>query len=106
VAGAGMADGAYFLGGSEIEVRDGVARGDGDVLAGSALTMIEAVRNLHALGIPLSEAVTAATAVPARVLGLPTLGRLDVQLPADLVVLDDNLEIERVCVGGEARVVA
>ena len=106
VAGAGMADGVYFLGGSEIEVRDGVPRGEGDVLAGSTLTMIEAVRNLHGLGIPLSEAVAAATAVPARVLGLPTLGRLDVDLPADLVVLDDNLEIERVCVGGEDRVVA
>ena len=64
------------------------------------------MRNLHGLGIPLSEAVAAATAVPARVLGLRTLGRLDVDLPADLVVLDDNLEIERVCVGGEDRVVA
>jgi N-acetylglucosamine-6-phosphate deacetylase len=106
VAGAGMADGAYFLGGSEIEVRNGVPRGEGDVLAGSTLTMIEAVRNLHGLGIPLSQAVAATTAVPARVLGLPTLGRLDVDLPADLVVLDDNLEIDRVCVGGEARVVA
>jgi N-acetylglucosamine-6-phosphate deacetylase len=106
VAGAGMPDGAYFLAGSEIEVREGVVRGNGDVLAGSTLTMIEAVRNLHGLGITLSEAVGAATAVPARVLGLPTLGRLDVELPADLVVLDDNLEIERVCVGGEARVVA
>ena len=106
VAGAGMADGEYFLGGSEIEVRDGVPRGEGDVLAGSTLTMIEAVRNLHGLGIPLSEAVAAATAVPARVLGQPTLGRLDIDLPADLVVLDDNLEIERVCVGGEDRVVA
>jgi N-acetylglucosamine-6-phosphate deacetylase len=106
VAGAGMADGEYFLGGSEIEVRDGVPRGEGDVLAGSTLTMIEAVRNLHGLGIPLSGAVAAATAVPARVLGQPTLGRLDIDLPADLVVLDDNLEIERVCVGGEDRVVA
>ena len=33
-------------------------------------------------------------------------GRLDVGLPADLLVLDDNLEIERVLIGGEARVVA
>jgi N-acetylglucosamine-6-phosphate deacetylase len=106
VAGAGMADGAYFLAGSEIEVRDGVVRGNGDILAGSALAMIEAVRNLHGLGIPLTEAVAAATAVPARVLGEPSLGRLDVDLPADLVILDDNLEIERVCVRGEARVVA
>jgi N-acetylglucosamine-6-phosphate deacetylase len=106
VAGAGMGDGTYVLGGAEIEVRDGAARGPGDVLAGSTLTMIEAVRNLHELGIPLSEAVAAATAVPSCVLGLSSTGRLDVNLPADLVVLDDNLEIERVCVRGEARVVA
>jgi N-acetylglucosamine-6-phosphate deacetylase len=106
VAAAGMGDGFYLLGGSEIEVRDGVARSLDDILAGSSLTMIEAVRNLHGLGIPLSQAVAAAAAVPARVLGAPDLGRLDIGLPADLVVLDDNLEIERVCVGGEDRVVA
>jgi N-acetylglucosamine-6-phosphate deacetylase len=40
------------------------------------------------------------------VLGLPTVGRLDAGLPADLVVLDDNLEIDRVCINGEARVSA
>jgi N-acetylglucosamine-6-phosphate deacetylase len=107
VAAAGMGDGLYFLGGAEIEVRNGVARSSvDDVLAGSSLTMIEAVRNLHALGASLGEAVTAATAVPAQVLGAPDLGRLCIGLPADLVVLDDNLEIERVCLGGEARVVA
>jgi N-acetylglucosamine-6-phosphate deacetylase len=107
VAAAGMGDGSYFLDGFPIEARDGVvSRQEDGVLAGSALTMIEAVRNLHRLGVPLSDAVTAATAVPARVLGAPDLGRLDVGLTADLVVLDDNLEIERVCVGGEDRVVA
>src|SRR4029453_84385 len=106
VAAAGIGDGDYMLGGSAIEVRDGVARGLDDVLAGSALTMIEAVRNLHGLGIPLAEAVAAATQVPARILAQPDLGRLDVGLPADLVVLDDNLEIERVWLGGEAHVVA
>jgi N-acetylglucosamine-6-phosphate deacetylase len=68
--------------------------------------MIDAVRNLHGLGIPLAKAVAAATQVPARILAHPDLGRLDVGLPADLVVLDDNLEIERVWLGGEARVVA
>jgi N-acetylglucosamine-6-phosphate deacetylase len=106
VAGAGLGDGVYLLGGFEIELRDGVARGPGGVLAGSALTMIEAVRNLHALGVPLADALSAASSVPAQVVGLPTLGRLDVEFPADVVVLDDNLEIDRVYVGGEARVVA
>ena len=106
VAAAGMGDGDYLLAGSEIAVRDGVVRGLDDVLAGSALTMIEAMRNLHQLGVPLPDALEAATSVPARVLGLPTVGRLDVGFPADLVVLDDNLEIDRVCIGGEACVVA
>jgi N-acetylglucosamine-6-phosphate deacetylase len=70
------------------------------VLAGSKVTMIEAIRNLHALGVPLVEAVGAATAVPARVLGDPALGRLAVGVRADIVVLDDRLEIERVLVAG------
>jgi N-acetylglucosamine-6-phosphate deacetylase len=68
------------------------------------LTMAEAVRNLHALGVPLPEAVSAATEVPARVLGLTEAGRLAPGLPADIVVLDDRLEIERVLVGGDVLV--
>jgi N-acetylglucosamine-6-phosphate deacetylase len=106
MAGAGMSDGSWSLAGFEVDIRDGVARGPAGVLAGSALTMIDAVRNLHALGVPLAEALAAATAVPASLIGLPEVGRLDNGLPADLIVLDDNLEIERVLVGGEDRVVA
>jgi N-acetylglucosamine-6-phosphate deacetylase len=67
--------------------------------------MLDAVRNLHALGVPLAEAVEAATAVPAAVVGLPEYGRLEPGRRADLIVLDDNLEIDRVLVGGEALVV-
>ncbi|HKA26493.1 MAG TPA: N-acetylglucosamine-6-phosphate deacetylase [Gaiellaceae bacterium] len=108
IAGAGAvgADGAYSLGGFEVSVRDGVARGPDGVLAGSLLTMIEAVRNLHNLGVPLEDALTAATEVPARVIGELAVGHLEVGLPADIVVVDDNLEVDRVLVGGEARVVA
>jgi N-acetylglucosamine-6-phosphate deacetylase len=87
-------------------VRDGVVRRDGDgVLAGSVLTMIEAVRNLHALGVPLEAALGAATTVPARVIGAD-VGRIEVGGPADVVVLSEELEVERVLVGGEARVAA
>jgi N-acetylglucosamine-6-phosphate deacetylase len=105
VSGAGLADGDYRLGELDVEIRDGVARGTSGALAGSALTMIEAVRNLHSLGIPLEDAIGAATEVPARVLRLPGAGRLGVGLPADVVVLSDSLEIERVLVEGRARVV-
>jgi N-acetylglucosamine-6-phosphate deacetylase len=105
-AGATTGDGPSSLGGFEVSIRDGIVRGPDGVLAGSLLTMIEAVRNLHGLGISLADALTAATAVPAGVIAEPVAGRLDVGLPADLVVLDDNLEIDRVLVGGEKRVVA
>ena len=106
VSGAGVQDGSYSLGGFEVKIRDGVARGPDGQLAGSVLTMIEAVRNLHALGAPLGDALEAASTVPAAVLGLPELGRLQPGAPADIVVVDDNLQIERVLVGGQERVAA
>jgi N-acetylglucosamine-6-phosphate deacetylase len=100
ITAAGVADGSYSFGNFDVQVHDGTVRGPDGVLAGSVLTMIEAVRNLHALGVPFEAAVAAATSTPARVLGDPDLGRLAVGLPADVVVLNDGLEIERVLVGG------
>jgi N-acetylglucosamine-6-phosphate deacetylase len=104
VAGAWVGEGSYSLGDTPVEVRDGVVQREDGVLAGSVLTMIEAVRNLHELGVPLEHALEAATAVPARVLGATDVGHLDVGKSADVVVLSDSLEIERVLVAGETRV--
>jgi N-acetylglucosamine-6-phosphate deacetylase len=101
---AGMGDGEFVLGGRRIEAEDGVVRGPEGQLAGSALTMIEAVRNLHALGVSLEAALAAASAVPARIAGRPDLGRLAPGVPADVVVLDDRLEIRQVLVDGRERV--
>ncbi len=106
IAAAGIGDGSYRLGGVDVEVRDGVARRADGVLAGSVVTMIEAVRNLHALGASLVEAVAAATSVPARAANRPELGVLRQGGEADLVVLDDRLEIRRVLRGGRERVAA
>jgi len=74
-------------------IRDGT-------LAGSTTTMIESVRRLHALGATFEESMLAASELPARVLGHPTVGRLEPGLPADIVVLRDGLEIDRVLVDG------
>jgi N-acetylglucosamine-6-phosphate deacetylase len=106
VAAASGNGGSYSLGSVELQVQDGAVRAPEGMLAGSLLTMIEAVRNLHTLGASLEDALGAASTVPSRALGLADYGRLDVGLPADVVVLDDNLEIDSVYVGGEARVVA
>jgi N-acetylglucosamine-6-phosphate deacetylase len=104
VAAAGMDDGRYALGGTEVTAEGGVVRRADGTLAGSALTMIEAVRNLHALGAELEEALAAASTVPARIVGREDLGRLAVGAPADVVVLDDRLEVQRTLVAGGEHV--
>ena len=102
IAAAGLSDGPYTLSGAHVDVLDGVARRAGDgVLAGSTLSMIDGVRNLHQLGASLPEAVAAATSVPARIARRPELGVLRRGGAADLVVLDDRLEIHSVLVAGE-----
>jgi N-acetylglucosamine-6-phosphate deacetylase len=106
VAAAGMGDGSFRLGSVDVEVRDGVVRRSDGVLAGSSVTLLEGVRNLHAAGASLAEAVDAATAVPARVARRPDLGSLAPGAAADVVVLDDALELRTVLVGGEALVAA
>jgi len=106
VAAAGQGDGDYRLGAVDIGVLNGVVRRSDGVLAGSVLTMIEAVRNLVETGVPVERALEAASSVPAGVLGVDDAGRLQVGGRADVVVLDDGLEIRRVIVGGETRVAA
>jgi len=104
ITGAGASEGEYSFGSLDVEVRNGTVRGPDGVLAGSVLTMIQAVRNLHELGVPLAQAIDAATCVPARVLGLQEVGRLGPGLPADVVILDDRLDIVRVLVAGSIHV--
>jgi N-acetylglucosamine-6-phosphate deacetylase len=104
MAATGVGDGRFRLGGVEVEVRDGVARRAEDgVLAGSVTTLLDGIRKLHALGAPLPEAVAAATSVPARVAGRVD-GVLRAGGNADIVILDDRLEIRAVFVGGKELV--
>jgi N-acetylglucosamine-6-phosphate deacetylase len=106
IAAAGVGDGSFRLGGVEVDVREGVARRASGVLAGSTVTMLESVRNLHALGATLAEAVGAATIVPARVTGRAGLASLQPGAPADIFVLDDELRIRTVLVAGKELVAA
>jgi len=104
MAATGVGDGSFRLGGVEVEVRDGVARRSEDgVLAGSVVTLLDGIRTLHALGAPLPEAIAAATSVPARVAGRVD-GVLRAGGTADIVVLDDRLEIRAVFLGGKELV--
>lgn len=100
IAAAGAGDGSYRIAGVDFEVENGVARRADRVLAGSTVSMIEAVRNLVALGAPVASALAAAGRVPARIAGRPELGTLEPGSGADIVVLDDRLEVVRVLAAG------
>jgi N-acetylglucosamine-6-phosphate deacetylase len=106
ISAAGAGDGGFRLGGVDVDVHGGVARRADGALAGSTGTLIAAVRELHRLGAPLAEALAAATTVPARVARRRDVGVLRPGSVADLVVLDDTLEIRRVLVAGTERVAA
>jgi N-acetylglucosamine-6-phosphate deacetylase len=101
---AGMPPGSYQLGGEPIELPPGdgepPVRGDG-TLAGSGLRMDAAVGNLAAAGIGLVEAVSAATRVPADLIGRPDLGRIAPGAAADLAWLGDDMRTRATWIGGE-----
>jgi N-acetylglucosamine-6-phosphate deacetylase len=100
IEAAGIGDGSYMLGDREVVVAGGAVRLGNGTLAGSAATMDEMVRNVVDLGVPLVEAIAAATETPARVIGRPDLGALRPGTPADIVVLDDSLQVQRTLFGG------
>jgi N-acetylglucosamine-6-phosphate deacetylase len=103
MAATGAGDGTWQMGPVPVDVRDGVVRTLDGVLAGSVLTMPDAIRNAIRLGISFEEAVDAATRVPAQAARRTDVGRIDPGAPADVVVLDGDVEITRVLVGGVER---
>lgn len=99
IEAAGAGDGVYDHGDMHVTVKDGMAMlSDGSSIAGSTLTMDKALRrSVFSAGVPLHEALTAATATPADAIGLAD--RVGVIAPgrqADLLVLDDALTVNGV----------
>lgn len=92
-AATGMPDGEYMLGRQQVfKCLGGVRTAEG-TLAGSTLTMDQALRNLVGLGLDLAEASQRVSTYAAQFLGLTDRGRLVQGCFADLVVLDRNLQI-------------
>lgn len=105
IAAGGLPDGNYNLGGLAVTVKEGVPRLESGALAGSTLTMDQAVRNAVAVGIPLRDALSMASLAPARACGKLSLGVLRPGSHADFVVLTpEDLALERVYVGGRRLV--
>lgn len=99
---AGMPEGEYELGGQPIEVHGKKATLKGtDTLAGSCISLLDAVQNVAAFGIPLPDALYAASTAPADAVGLTDRGRIAVGACADLLVLDRELQLKAVFVDGK-----
>lgn len=100
---AGMPDGEYMLGGQPITLKCGRATlKDSDTLAGSCIHLMDALRKAVSFGIPLEDAVYAATAAPAHVIGKENeIGSIAPGLCADLVMLDESLKLRAVYINGE-----
>jgi N-acetylglucosamine-6-phosphate deacetylase len=98
----GLADGTYKLYDHEVTVADGSARLADGTLAGSVLTMADAVKNMIELaGLPAETVIPMATEVPARIAGVADRkGRIERRYDADLVVLNDRFEVQRVWARG------
>ncbi|MFR9752908.1 N-acetylglucosamine-6-phosphate deacetylase [Nocardia sp. 004] len=102
MAAAGCADGDYRLGAQPVTVRDGVARtADGSIAGGTSTLWQCVVRAVRESGIPLREAVLAATATPAGALGLSEVGDLRQGQLADLLTVDADLQLRRVLRRGQ-----
>ncbi|HVI57879.1 MAG TPA: N-acetylglucosamine-6-phosphate deacetylase [Luteimonas sp.] len=98
----GADDPDYLLYGETITARDGVVRNAAGALAGSALDMATAVRNaVSMLGLPLEEAARMASLYPARFLRIDDRrGRIAPGQAADLVLLDDALQVAGTWIAG------
>ncbi|MDG6094724.1 N-acetylglucosamine-6-phosphate deacetylase [Acetobacter sp. AN02] len=103
--GAGQPEGPSQLGGQDVMIRNGAARLPDGTLAGSVLTLDTAFRNAVREGgksLPEAAALTATNA--ARYLGLHDRGRITPGLRADLVVMDEALQVRDVIIAGRSRI--
>lgn len=93
----GMENGTYELGGQEVTVKDRKAVLKDGTLAGSATNLYGCMCKAIEFGIPLEQAIMAATANPARSIGIfDRVGSIRIGKLADLLLVSENLELKRV----------
>jgi N-acetylglucosamine-6-phosphate deacetylase len=101
VAAAGMQAGSHQLGGRPLLLEGNAVRLEDGTLAGSALTMDQAVRNVvNWTSASTQDVLSMASTVPARLLGLGAIGEIRAGFAADLVLLDAQLRVQATMIRG------
>lgn len=99
----GLDDGQYDLGGQQVDVRGNLATLADGTIAGSVTDLSACFQHaVRDMGIPLADAVRAATSTPARAISVDhERGSLDAGKIADIVILDENLNVKQVILRGK-----
>lgn len=98
----GLADGEYELGGQAVTVRGNLATLHDGTIAGSATNLLDCLRSAVKMGVPLGEAVRAASTNPARAIGIAhEYGSLEAGKLANVVLLDDALNVHSIVLRGQ-----
>ena len=102
VAPTGLGDGDFELWGEKVIVRNGKTTNERGSIAGSVMTILDAVKMMLSLGFSESEVSKMASANPAKLLGIEqTHGSIEVGKRADLVALDENGNVKLCLIGGQ-----
>ena len=96
---AGLPDGEYESGGLKVFLKEGAARLADGTIAGSSATLLDCVKTAISFGIPFDDAVKMASETPANMLGIKK-GRIEEGYDADLLIVDKELGIKNVVIGG------
>jgi N-acetylglucosamine-6-phosphate deacetylase len=105
--GSGNPPGVYegIIPGEPVEVTAdrGIRRMSDGILSGSALTALDAFRGaVKRFGLSIPQASAVCSRTPARILGLRQKGRLAAGMDADAIIVDGDLNLQAVVVGGKA----
>ncbi len=102
MAATGLKNGTYKLGSLDVYVKDSVATLKDGTLAGSAMNIMDMVKNLISIGIDAEKAILSATHIPAKSVGIDSIcGEIKTGRTADIVILNNDFSINRVITDGE-----
>jgi N-acetylglucosamine-6-phosphate deacetylase len=103
IAAAGKGDGDYQIWGETITVKNGRTANAAGSIAGSVISMLDAVNLLHSLGVPYTDLARMASSNPAKLLGIDRdCGSIEVGKRADLVALDQDGKVKLTLIGGRS----